>query len=83
MGDALRPDPNAGVWPENVAAVEAFLVCSSQWRMVDGMSGMRVIGLDYAGVKAGLELAGIEVTPDLWSDIRLVEAGARTAMNEV
>lgn len=37
-------------------------------------------GLDYAGAKAGLELAGIEATPALWTQVRTIEAGAIEAI---
>lgn len=39
-------------------------------------------GLDYAGARAGLEMAGIEVTPDLWADLQVIEAGALAGMRE-
>lgn len=39
------------------------------------------LGLDYAAAEAGLRLAGIAATPELWSDIRLIEAGAKAALN--
>jgi hypothetical protein len=35
-----------------------------------------VIGLDYAAARAGLEAEGIEVTPEVWRDLRAIEAGA-------
>lgn len=40
-----------------------------------------VTGLDYAGVRVGLDAAGIEVTPDLWADLRAVEIGAMAELN--
>lgn len=46
------------------------------------MAGVVAIGLDYAGAQAGLALAGITMTPELWSDVTQIELGARTAMNE-
>lgn len=39
------------------------------------------LGLDYSAAETGLRLAGIEVTPELWSDIRLIEEGAKEALN--
>lgn len=45
------------------------------------MNGIAHIGLDYAGVKAGLELAGVELTPSQWDDLRDIEAGAMDALN--
>lgn len=55
---------------------------SSQWRMVGLADGrMRALGLDYAGVQAGLALAGIAMTPELWADVQVIEAGAKAAIN--
>nr|RDS96960.1 hypothetical protein DWF04_03920 [Cereibacter sphaeroides f. sp. denitrificans] len=81
LGDTLdRIDE--GVWPENVAAVQAFLFVATQWRWVGGgMGGLMAIGLDYAGARAGLDLAGVEVTPALWHELTLIEAGALAALN--
>lgn len=45
--------------------------------------GMHALGLDYAGARAGLGLAGVEVTQALWAEIRVIEAGAVAALNEV
>jgi len=74
-------DNEEGVWAENVAAVEAFLCVSTQWRMAAGQAGMIALGLDYTGAKAGLDLAGIAVTPDLWCRIQAVEFGALAGLN--
>ena len=41
----------------------------------------RVIGLRYGDATVGLRNAGIEVTPALWTDLQMVEIGARAAMN--
>lgn len=69
-----------GVWSENEAAVHAFLEICTQFRAVAHWSGaVQRIGLDYGAVRSGLELAGINVTADLWSDIRIIEAGVVTA----
>jgi hypothetical protein len=46
------------------------------------MGGVAVTGLDYAGARAGLDLAGIAMTPTLWADLRQIEHGAVAAMNE-
>lgn len=57
--------------------MEAFLKVTTQLNCVgtaDG--GIRVIGLDYQGARAGLELAGVKMTPALWADLQLVENGA-------
>ena len=72
-----------GIWAQNVAAVTAFLNATTQWRTVVLANGRPVVtGLDYAGVRAGLDGAGIVVSPDLWADLRVVEIGAMSEMNE-
>tara|TARA_Y100000815_G_scaffold150439_1_gene136292 strand:- start:57 stop:236 length:180 start_codon:yes stop_codon:yes gene_type:complete len=56
---------------------------ATQFHVAAGpMGGVIPLGLDYAGARAGLELAGIETTPALWADLRVVEAGALEAMRE-
>ena len=78
----LDRDESAGVWPENIPALEAYCAISTQWRVIALADGReKAIGLDYPAVKVGLEMAGIEVTPALWSDLQMIEIGARAAMN--
>ncbi|MBW4708620.1 DUF1799 domain-containing protein [Roseobacter sp. YSTF-M11] len=73
---------DAGVWPENVDAVMAYLAVCTQWRIVARADGpMHAVGLDYAGVRDGLKLARIKPSPALWSDLQMIEIGARAAMN--
>lgn len=70
-------EPEDGVWAENVPAVRAFLAVSTQWRVtIDWRGVRRLTGLDYQGAAAGLRLAEIEVTPDIWAGVRAIEAGA-------
>jgi hypothetical protein len=75
-------EADEGIWPENVPAVVAFLAVQTQWRVAAGAARLHYIGLDYAGVAAGLTAANINVTPELWADIRLIEMGARAALQE-
>ncbi|MBU2867141.1 DUF1799 domain-containing protein [Pacificibacter marinus] len=64
-------------------AVQAFLRVRTQWTVVGvGMAGMVTVGLNYAGVKIGLDCAGIEITPELWDDLLVIETGAIEALNE-
>ena len=75
-----------GVWAQNRETVLAFLSIASQWRtgveMVPG-GGLRTLylGLDYAGCRSGLKLAGITVTGKMWAGIRIMESAARDALN--
>ncbi len=73
-------DDSHGIWPENVPAVEAFLRVQTQWRYAcPGDGTVRRLGLDYPGVKAGLDLAGAEMTPDLFAELQVIEAGVLAA----
>lgn len=74
-------DAAQGVWPEHAEAVNAWLAVSTQLRLVAYQSGIRALGLDYVAAQAGFALAGLQVTPPLWDKIRLIEIGARNALN--
>jgi hypothetical protein len=58
---------------------------STQWRVVpvSSLEGGRLIwlGLDYGAAKAGLDLAGINVTPATWAEVRCIEEGATLELN--
>jgi hypothetical protein len=76
-----------GLWPEHVAIVEAFFAVDTQWRTAPIGGGMvptriRFVGLDYAGVRAGLDALGMTVTPELWAGLQVMERAARDALNE-
>ena len=80
-GLAEEEDGEAGLWPENEAAVLAFLGVASQFRCAPLGDGLHWLGLDYQGARAGWQLAGEEITPDLWTQVQLIEAGALAALN--
>ena len=73
-GDLAAVDDD-GIWKTNAPALDAFLAVATQWR--DS-------GLDYAGVRAGFQLATLDVDVDaaLWADIQVIEIGAREAIAE-
>lgn len=62
--------------------VDAFLSVATQWRTTPLIDG-RVLwhGLDYAGVRPGLELAGYHLTPVQWSGLRAMERAAAKVLN--
>ena len=74
-------DKDFPVWAENWDVTIAFLNSTTQWRVAEVMSGLRIIGFDYAGVKAGLKLAGIKLKSDQWSDLQVMERAALQALN--
>lgn len=55
-------------------AASLFLALDTQWRR-HAMTGQR-IGIDYAAVAPTAQLFGITMSPDLMSDIRMMEAAA-------
>lgn len=75
------------MWPQNVPVVRAWLAVSTQWRTAPLPlplgGGPYWIGLDYAGVVAGLGALGIVVTPQLWSGLMIMEDEAIRALNGV
>lgn len=76
------------VWPQNWEVLGAFLFVCTQWRTVPiggGLEPMRVYwqGLDYGAVSAALVGFGIAATPQLWSDLRVMEAAARNSLNGI
>ena len=79
----FQPDEEAiGLWEAHAAALHAFLVVESQWNVVSLASGgMMWVGLDYAGVRAGLRGAGLKLSPEQWADLQLIETGALNALN--
>lgn len=81
-------EDQSGLWPENIEAVDAFLKASTQWRVTAlslGLAPGRLvyIGLDYAGARAGMEAAGILLTPKLWHGVRIMEVAALEALNGI
>lgn len=67
----------AVVWADCLAAAQAFLAVQTQWRVA--ASGAAV-GLDYAGVAAGLAAEGLALDAPGWRDLRAIEAGAVAEM---
>lgn len=64
------------IWPENVEPIQIFYAVQTQWR--PGPTGYT--GLDYAGVRAALDMMGRQVTPELFEQIRTMELAALRAM---
>lgn len=72
-----------GVWPDHEAAVAAFCVAGTQWRTAPlGMAGYAYVGLDYSAARDAWAMAGLETTPEVFAQIRLIEHGALGALNE-
>lgn len=68
------------LWPDNVAGWDLFQTVSTQWNI--GLNG--VIGLQYAGVQAAMELTGIprKQRPALFRDVQVCERATLEALAE-
>ena len=57
-----------------------FFALDTQWRKVAlvGFGGGAILmtGLDYAAIRPTAELSGITLTPQLFKDLRVMEAAA-------
>jgi hypothetical protein len=82
--EAASVDDGFEVWPENWEALEAFLAVSTQWRAIGRADGsVYWQGLDYAAVAAGLNGLGFATTPQIWADLKVMEAAARNRLNGI
>jgi len=67
------------VWPENWDTVQLFLLVQTQWR-TGSMGG--VIGLDYTAIDSAVRFAEMDVTPEMFKGLRVMESSAVNALNE-
>ncbi len=74
------------VWEEHLPAVAAWTVVSKQWRTIAiggglGPGRVRWVGLDAAGARAALEMAGVTLAPGDWGRLETIAAGAAEELN--
>lgn len=83
LDDALVEDGALVLPAELEPSVKGFTAAATQWRWVSfGFAKPLRVGLDYAGLRAALALEGIAETPELFGDIRIMEAAALAALSE-
>jgi hypothetical protein len=80
IDDALAtlPPDDIEIWPWQVGAVDAFMVASTQWRMVsmstqNGSVIPRSTGLDYSAAKVAWEIVGMKLSVEDFSGVRVME----------
>lgn len=56
--------------------VLAFLIGATQWRWTGAGFGAMPLGLDYAGLRAGCDMARLRLTPEEFDGVRVMEAEA-------
>lgn len=71
------------LWAEHAEAFDLFIACSSQWRIVAGMSGVFYQGLDASSLAATMDMLGIEQGQrrERLQQVRQIEVGALEVMN--
>lgn len=91
--DLGEAQPDDDLWVDHLPAWRAWCAVSTQLVTQSltfggaGLGGAAIsskllwFGLDYARAKAGLDLAGIITTPDLWEEVRWIEEGAVEELN--
>lgn len=63
--------PEPRLLPECEPAAELYHACCTQWRR---HAGGAVAGLDYSGVEAAARMMGMAMTPELFAQLRVLEA---------
>lgn len=78
-----EPDPeHFYVHPSNWTAFQIFEACRTQWRLVVGMSGVLYQGLEYPSVMAVITAWGVKNPRKVFRQVRLLEIGALSVINE-
>ena len=76
IAEAIEADADFDLWPDNEKPFNIFTRIQTQWRV--SVSG--ATGLDYHGVGEAVRMMGMAMTPELFSDIQLMERAALRAM---
>lgn len=69
--------------PENWLALQVFLQCQTQWRIIAGMAGAFYQGLDYQSVETVIRFqVKKKKRARVFQDIQLIEQGALSKIND-
>lgn len=70
------------VWADNWPALQVFIACQTQWRVIVGATQCIYQGLDYSSLESVLRIqAPRKKRADLFEDVRLLEQGALAKLN--
>lgn len=70
------------VHPDNWKAFKVFEACRTQWRISTGVGSVIYQGLDYAAVVAVINAMGIKKSSLVFNQVRTIEYGALSVINE-
>lgn len=71
--------PRPGLLPENETAVAWYNRCATQGRFD---AGGRLCGIDYVGAESAARLAGLDVTPEDFDKLQILEGETLNIRNE-
>lgn len=74
--EAALAEPELEIWPDMADAVSLFFAMATQWRWCGGMAGAFRTGLDYGPLATIAGSIGVQITPEVLSDLRAMEAAA-------
>lgn len=81
LDDKTRQAQHCEVWEEHQTALDVFLACARQWRIVAGMAGAWYQGIDATALQATMQMMGVEdMRSTLWQ-VQQIEAGASEELN--
>ena len=69
------------IWQDNVATLEVFLACRSQWRILAGFGCVVYLGLDYPGVEVVMRRLNVSDNKTMFNDIQHMEWAALAVFN--
>lgn len=70
------------IWQDNLPALEIFLACNKQWRILTGGDKPWYQGLRYLEVEAVLRLKRVKDKAAVFADVQVMEEAAMIALNE-
>ncbi len=80
-GQAHDGHDGCELWSQHVAAMHLFMALDSQWRMLATASSVVYCGLDYTAAREVASWMGLDVSPELLSQLREMEAEALPLRN--
>lgn len=64
------------VWPDMLDGISVFLAMKTQWNVLSTMAGTFRQGLKYEAIEPTARMAGVELSPRIFSDLRTLESAA-------
>jgi Phage related hypothetical protein (DUF1799) len=80
--DSKPQDEDFEIWQDNLPALEIFLACHKQWRILTGGDKPWYQGLRYLEVEAVMRIRRIKNQAAVFADVQVMEEAAMTALNE-